>query len=95
MSSLRDRHSEILKHAVTNVLSTPIAEVTYGQIMDGLPLADVACDTYHHNACPGHPLLDEHLELSADVLDRARQLRDSFDIGTLKFDSRVYRSALS
>jgi hypothetical protein len=67
IASLQDRHRDILTRLIANVLSSPIAEVTYGQVIDGLPLSSVARDTHHGATCPGHPLLDEHFELSPAV----------------------------
>ncbi|OAA65920.1 hypothetical protein SPI_02707 [Niveomyces insectorum RCEF 264] len=89
MANLQDPHRQVLRRAVGNVLATPIADLTYAQIVDGLPVSSVALDTYYGNVCPGHPLLDEHVMLSPDVLERARQRRDSFDLNTLPFDAAV------
>ena len=75
--------------AVSNVLSSPIAEVTYAQIIDGLPLSDAALDTYEGTVCPGHPLLAERIELSAGALERTRELRSTLDATILKFDLEV------
>jgi hypothetical protein len=89
IASLQGRHHDILTRAVSNVLSSPVAEITYGQIIDGLPLSGVVYDTYEDIICPGHPLLDEHLELSTDVLERVNQLLTSFDPDILQIDSTV------
>jgi hypothetical protein len=89
VASLQGRHHDILTRAIANVLSSPIADITYGQIIDGLPLSNVACDTHHGVTCPGHPLLDEHFELSSDVLERVSQLRASFNPDILKLNSEV------
>ena len=89
IASLQGQHRQILRHAIANVLSSEVAKITYGQIIDGLPLSDVALDSYGDIACPGHPLLDEHLELSPEVLDKARQLYAIFDPDVLEVDSRV------
>jgi hypothetical protein len=86
---LESTHSEIFRRAISNILSCPIAETTYAQILDGLPTSDVALDVYDSNVCPGHPLLDEHKELCPGVLERARELRASFDSDLVQIDSRV------
>ena len=93
LSSLQGKHRDMLNRAVTNALSTTNAEITYGQIIDGPPLSKVARDTYSRNTCPGHPLLEVHLELSAETLDQAQQLRENFDPDSLLFDSMVCISA--
>jgi hypothetical protein len=52
-----------LIRAIVNVLSSPIAEQTLGQIVDGIPLSDVAFDVCGSYVCLLHPLLQEHREL--------------------------------
>ena len=89
LAKLQGSHSEILTRAIANVLSSPVAEVAYGQIIDGLPLSAAALDTYDSNACPGHPLLYEHLQLSSQVLEKAANLHLTFDSSTLKIDADV------
>jgi hypothetical protein len=84
---LQDEHRDAFIRALTNVLSSQIAEVTYGQIVDGLPLSSVALDVYRDNVCPGHPLLHEHKELCPGVDDHLRSLGTDFDAGSLKIKS--------
>ncbi|KAK7421122.1 hypothetical protein QQZ08_010126 [Neonectria magnoliae] len=50
-------------------------------------VSNTLLDTYEGTVCPGHPLLDERLELSNGVLDRARELRSNFDATNLQFDT--------
>ncbi|KAJ2904505.1 hypothetical protein MKZ38_007948 [Zalerion maritima] len=89
VANLQDPHRAILTRAILNILSTPIARTTYGQIMDGLPLAKVASDSYEGIISCGHPLLDQHHELSPDVLDRLDELYSNFDPGTLRISSAL------
>ncbi|KAK7430951.1 hypothetical protein QQZ08_002480 [Neonectria magnoliae] len=89
IQDLQIQHRNIFTRAVSNILSSPIAEETYAQIIDGLPLSDVALDTYEGTVCSGHPLLDERIELSDGVLDKARQLRSIFGATALRFDSKL------
>jgi hypothetical protein len=89
IATLGDGHRDAFIRALTNVLSSQIAEITYGQIVDGLPLSSVARDVYSENLCSGHPLLDEHKELCPGVLNHLRRLGDGFDAGTLKIKSEV------
>ncbi|KAF4467096.1 hypothetical protein FALBO_6032 [Fusarium albosuccineum] len=88
---IETKNCDVFRRAVSNVLSSPIAEITYAQTIDGLPLSDVTLDTHDATPCPGHPLLDERIELSPGVLEKARQLYSSFDATVLKFDSGVSR----
>ncbi|KAK4148634.1 hypothetical protein C8A00DRAFT_47553 [Chaetomidium leptoderma] len=96
IATLENQHRDIFIRAVTNVLSSQIAEVTYAQIVDGLPLSDTAFDVYRSCVCVGHPLLDEHQELCPGVIEHARELGANFDAGALEMDSRLvhdYQSA--
>lgn len=85
----RRPHREFACQAIRNILSSDIAESTFGQIIDGIPLSQVALDCYHGATCPGHPLLDEHFQLSPSVLQLARRLRDEFDPDDLHVDLMV------
>lgn len=89
IASLHGRHHDILKRAIVNVLSTPAARLTYGQIVDGLPVSSVASDSYRGITCPGHPLLEKHLELSTEVLQMVDQLYSTFDPDDITMDSAV------
>lgn len=89
VDSLQGVHQEILIRAIANVLSSPIAEVTFAQIFDGLILSDVAMDTFKGCVCSEHPLLDEHKALCPGVFDKARELHQSFDPGILAIESKV------
>ncbi|KAI5855531.1 hypothetical protein GGS23DRAFT_443312 [Durotheca rogersii] len=88
-ASLQNPHREILTRAILNVLSGPIAKITYGQIVNGLPLSEVTLDSYEGTIARGHPLLDQHLELSSKVLDKLDQLYSTFDPETLRMSSTL------
>jgi hypothetical protein len=89
IATLEDGHRDAFIRALTNVLSSQIAEITYGQIVDGLPLSSVARDVYSDNVCSGHPLLNEHKELCPGVVEHLRRLGTNFDAGALKIQSQV------
>ena len=91
IGSLEGAHRTSVLRAIANVLATPTAEITYAQIIDGLILSDVAFDIYDGNIAPLHPLIDEHKDLCPGVLERARELRISFDASALEMDSTVSR----
>ncbi|KAK3896739.1 hypothetical protein C8A05DRAFT_20346 [Staphylotrichum tortipilum] len=44
-------HREILTRAIANVAATPIAKQTFAQIVDGLPLSNVAWDSEAQELC--------------------------------------------
>jgi hypothetical protein len=89
VETLKPPHREILIRAVANVLSSPLANQTYAQIVDGLPISHVATDCYSVALCPEHPLLDEHKELCPGVPEEAEKLCSSFDVTALLMPSTV------
>ncbi len=89
VSTLRTPHREVLARAVANILSSSAAKQTYAQIVDGLPLADVAWDRHAGCLCLHHPLLNEHKELCSSVAEETEGLLSSFDLGSLLMPSEV------
>jgi hypothetical protein len=89
IESLPAEHRDIFVHALKNVLSTELAEVTYAQILDGAPIADVAIDRYSsHLIDPDHPVRS-HKTLCAGVLEKARRFRSVLDTTAIPFQSQV------
>lgn len=88
ITDLDGEHRQLLVRAITRVLSTPLAEITYAQIIDGLPIADVAYES-RDQPYDGHPMEHAHEELCPGMLDKAREFRDDFRPEVLKFDSKV------
>lgn len=88
IETLDGPHQEAVRLAVSNILTTEIAETTYAQIIDGLPLIDVVRDVYGDLLCDDHPIC-AHTELSAGIIETARRFRAGFDPGNLRFDSTV------
>ena len=69
-NNLSGQHLGIFKQAIANMLATNIAEETYAQIIDGLPLTRVAQDSGNGGLPPDHPIHEEHSELCSGVLDK-------------------------
>ncbi len=81
-------HRRLLVGAIANILSTDLAEMTYAQIVDGLPTGDVAYEA--RVALYGfHPIDHAHNELCPGMLEKAREFRDAFQPEILAFDSQV------
>lgn len=106
IDTLDDPHRVAVTQAIANVLSTEIAEITFAQIQDGLPLAEVIDDSSSNLLRSDHPIF-KHTELSPKSLDEVRAFREGFDVGLLRFDtpllnafqaaspgSRVFRTRL-
>lgn len=90
ITSLGAEHRDIFTQAISAVLSTELAESTYAQILDGLPLADVFQDRYgYHGALRvTHPLRN-HTTLCPGVLEKTRQFRACFKPDDITFESKV------
>jgi hypothetical protein len=87
---LTGQHRDIFTRAVENVLSTEIAQITYAQIADGLPLSSVEKDTYAFGALTyDHPLHMNHIDLCPAALEKTRQLYADFNPHTLCMDRKV------
>lgn len=91
IADLDGKHRELLVRAIDRILSTELAEITYAQIIDGLPIGDVAYDS-HTQPYNGHPIDHAHEELCPGMLDKAREFRDGFRPEILTFDSQVRRN---
>jgi hypothetical protein len=89
LESLETNHRDHLTRAISNVLSTDIAEITYAQIVDGLPLSSVFDDTRNLSLIRYHPVRTQHTELCPGILERTRQLYAEFDFNVILFDARV------
>lgn len=85
---LDEPHRDAVASAISRVLSTEIAETTYAQIVDGLPLLEVVNDVYGDIICPDHPI-HQHTQLKDGVIDTVRLFRDEFDPNILQFDVPV------
>lgn len=85
---LDDLHRALLQRALQNVLHTEIAATTYAQIIDGLPLKNVALATA---GLLWESTLNSHERLCAGALDRAIQFRRSFRTRDMELDLEPLR----
>lgn len=89
ISTLESGHHELIAGALFNILSTEIAQNTFAQIADGLPLPSVLEDTYCGSDLePDHPLF-AHETLCPGVVEKTKALLEQLDIEILKFDVSV------
>ncbi|KAH8734487.1 hypothetical protein BGZ61DRAFT_584469 [Ilyonectria robusta] len=88
---LDDEHKETFRQALRRLLSTPLAEYTYAQILDGLPTEPSLRDSYVW--MPRHPVYElEHTELCEGFLDKARDFMTKFDAFGLRFKQSLLRA---
>ena len=92
LDKLDAEHRAIFTRAINNVLSTELAVFTYAQIIDGLPTEEVAWDRRMPGILPGisgdHPI-DDHKKLCPGALERARELLETWDPKSLRFNPEV------
>ena len=86
-------HRDAFSRAIKTILGSDLAEITMAQLVDGLPLADIAWEARGNFLCRAHPLAD-HEQLCKDALEKVRSLRDDFGPETLSFEPHVSRSPL-
>lgn len=85
---LDEPHRDAVARAISRILSTEIAETTYAQIVDGLPLPEVLDDAYGNLRLPDHPAY-QHIHLKPGTLDTVRRFREECDLQVLQFDNPV------
>ncbi|KAH6651682.1 hypothetical protein BKA67DRAFT_537542 [Truncatella angustata] len=89
--SLGPNHYNALSKAIHQVLTTDLAIETYAQIIDGLPLCDVAWNRYQHRLCQKHPI-NSHKSLCPGSIEKASSLKNSLDLSWLSYDDKLLRS---
>ncbi|KAF4438872.1 hypothetical protein F53441_12693 [Fusarium austroafricanum] len=94
IEALDESHRDAVARAIIRILDTEIAETTYAQIVDGLPLADVAADSSDGGPPRDHPIHKVHKSLCEGVLGKVKEFRDQFDALILNFDSRIITQLL-
>lgn len=81
-------HLAAYARALTNVLSTELAESTFAQLIDGLPLWDVVSALGHYGLDREEPVF-KHRELCPGVLQETRAFLANFYHGTLDIRTEV------
>lgn len=85
---LDDDHRNILDRAIGNILSTEVAELTYAQILDGLPTERSLWDTFDY--VQDHLVKNiGHNEICPGFVEKARNLRTKFELNRLDFALKV------
>jgi len=87
-SSIKDLdvdHYTAFTNALTSILSTEKAEITYAEIIDGMPTAA----TWKDYSSVRHDLVQKHYELCEGSLETAKEFRANFRPDSLQFDTTV------
>ncbi|RNJ58394.1 hypothetical protein D7B24_004846 [Verticillium nonalfalfae] len=88
---LDSQHRHAVSQALSNVLATDAALVTFAQIIDGLPICDIAWDTRGTKLTPQHPI-NSHNELCPEARAKAEEFRGDFKSEALVFKPELLQS---
>lgn len=89
LEHLGAEHLRPLHKAFSNILSTPVAESTYAQIIDGMPLSNVY--KRNHWYSKNFPV-ETHNDLCAGCLEKAKAFRSDIDFTLLQFEAKASRA---
>lgn len=85
---LDTNHQSIFATTMANLLSTEVAEQTFAQIIDGLPLRNVAF-SLRDTEYTTRDAVFAHVELCPGVLEKTRTFRDGFNPKAMKLKTDV------
>lgn len=87
IDNLNSEHIDSFQRTLSTILSSPLAELTYSQIIDGLPIRDV------WNAYTWPRLdIENHVSVCDDSVEILKAFRNSFQIHTLAFDGKLLQA---
>ncbi|KAJ0124722.1 hypothetical protein J7T55_006063 [Diaporthe amygdali] len=92
LENVESNRYEIFRNAISRILRTEAARQTYAQLVDGLPIADVAWDRRY----PGifgyeHPI-EDHNELCPGAEQKISDFIQDFDVNSLLFDPKLIQA---
>lgn len=93
--SLQDldiQHIGPLRQAITNILHSPHGELTYAQIIDGMPISSVYTDDHWYYK---DYLVLEHKTLCPGVMERTQAFCLNFNFLSIKLDAKVSNILIS
>ncbi|KAI1861643.1 hypothetical protein JX265_009610 [Neoarthrinium moseri] len=95
LDTLDEAHRKPVVKAILNILSTELAESTYCQIVDGLPLAVVYDEAYCDSLLDAKHPAYQHESLCPGVVGEARDLYSEFAPALLQFEISASLSQLA
>ncbi|KAL2022630.1 hypothetical protein VTK56DRAFT_4974 [Thermocarpiscus australiensis] len=88
ISLLDDTHADAFKQALTRLFQSDVAELTYAEIVDGLP-TEASFLEFHFRE-EGNPVFElQHTALCPGVLEKTRRFRETFDPTSLVFSTQL------
>ncbi|KAB5547036.1 hypothetical protein GE09DRAFT_1129682 [Coniochaeta sp. 2T2.1] len=90
LSALDDGHANTFKTAISQLLATELAVLTFAQIVDGLPTKASFREFHLRFNKTNHPVYAlDHDELCPGVVEKTREIKDSFDPMSLAFKTEL------
>lgn len=92
LENLTTDHLNIFHRALLRVLGSELAIDTFAQIVDGLPIADVAWDKRHPGIFGDDHPIEAHANLCPGVKDKTTACLEQYDLQSLVFDPKLVQA---
>jgi len=92
LENLTTDHLDILHHVLLRVLGSELAIDTFAQIVDGLPIADVAWDQRYPGIFGDDHPIEAHASLCPGVRDKTSAYLKQYDLRSLVFDPKLVQA---
>lgn len=92
MENLTTDHLNIFHRALLRVLGSELSIETFAQIVDGLPIADVAYDKRHPGIFGDDHPIEAHASLCPGVKDKTIALLEEYNVNCLAFDPKLLQA---
>lgn len=89
LENLETDYLNVFHRALLRVLDSEIAIETFAQIVDGLPIADVAWDKRHPGIFGDDHPIEAHASLCPGVRDKTSAYLERYDMRSLVFDPKL------
>lgn len=89
LENLTTDYLNIFHRALLHVLGSELAIETFAQIVDGLPIADVAWDKRHPGIFGDDHPIEAHATLCPGVKDKTSACLEQYDLHSLVFDPKL------
>ncbi|KAK7709310.1 hypothetical protein SLS64_006222 [Diaporthe eres] len=92
LENLTTDHLNIFHRALLRVLGSELAIDTFAQIVDSLPIADVAWDKRHPGIFGDNHPIEAHASLCPGVKDKTSACLEQYDLHSLVFDAKLVQA---
>ncbi|POS75105.1 hypothetical protein DHEL01_v206505 [Diaporthe helianthi] len=92
LENLTTDHLNIFHRALLHILGSELARDTFAQIVDGLPIADVAWDKRHPGIFGDDHPIEAHATLCPGVKDKTSACLEQYDLHSLAFGPQTVQA---